>query len=207
MGMNNSYGSYCSQLMKEDRYKKFIEDADSSKVYYDGIQKKYDDAWNEFMWNPITYIGEVWNEGNWKDADRFAKKRVRENIHNADEGALEGFTVNVGEVKTQVDKYQSVIDDIASISAELESLREKLGKDKLSVDNKTYEVRIDEIIDKIDRIYRIPMQQFVDSLSERAQFVHDFQLCVAKDYCRYYGTNPPYNTKKDWSRKDSGWDL
>ncbi len=207
MGMNKSYSGYCAQLMNRPTYKKFIEDADNPRTYYENIKKKYDDYVTSYMWNPITYLGEVFGEGNWKDADRYAKKKIRENTPQANEGALEGYCVNVDSVRKELQTYQSVVDDIRNISAELELLRDQLGKNKLYVDKKTYEVRIDEIIDKIDRTYRIPMQEFIDAAGERAPFVHDFQLCVAKDYYRYYGTNPPYNTKKDWSRKDSGWDL
>lgn len=207
MGMNNNYSSYCNQLMNRHTYKKFIEDADCPKTYFENIKKKYDGYVDEYNWNLFTYLGQAFGEGNWWDADRYAKKKLRETTPQANEGALSGYCVNVDAVRSELQTYQSVVDGIRNISAELELLRDQLGKNKLYVDKKTYEIRIDEIIEKIDKTYRIPMQQFIDATNDRAPFIHDFQLCVAKDYYRYYGYNPPYKTAKDWSRKDSGWDL
>lgn len=207
MSMNGSYGGHNNNLMVQQRYKRFIEDADSSKVLYEGIQKKYDGYVNDFYWNIGAYLGEV-KKGNWTNAGEYAFPRVKQAEVHPNEASLDSKAINVGEVINKANQYQQLVDSIGKLSSELESLKEYLGKNKLSVDNKNYEIRIDEIRDKIENTYRIMMQEFVDAVKDRAPFVHDFQVCVQKDYIRYYGNESSYNRGgKTWSRTRDGWTL
>ena len=52
------------------------------------------------------------------------------------------------------------------------------------------------------------MNEFTDAVKDRAQFVHDFQVCVQKDWIRYFGNESSYNRGiKWWNRKDEGWNI
>lgn len=207
MAMDGSYSSFNNNLLAQDRYQKFVKDAESKKELFENIQSKYEEYKNKYNWNLISYIGDGVQNGNWLDADRFAKSKIKNDVPSVNEAAFESKALDVTSVNTICGQYQELINSIGAISSDLEYLKEKIGKEKLSVDNKNYEIRIEEIITNIDNTYRKIMQEFIDAVKDRSSFLHDFQMCVAKDYCRYFGYRETYCVKKHWNREKDGWYL
>lgn len=208
MGMNNKYSSFNNNLLKQSRYSRIVEDADDPKVLYENIKKKYDGYVLEYDWNLKVYGEEIHNNGNWKDPGKYAFRKVKEAENKPNEADLSNKAVNVDVVKGWADKYSEMVTSISRISGELEALKKKIGAEKLYVDNKNYEIRIDDLINKIDKEYVKLMNEFTDAVKDRAQFVHDFQVCVQKDWIRYFGNESSYNRGiKWWNRKDEGWNI
>ncbi len=203
MSMNGSYSAFNNNLLAQERYKKFVEDADSKKILVENIQKKFDDWVLEWLWNPVTYL-----KSKDKTSGDYAFRRIRESENRPNESSLDSKAINVSEVTSLCDSFQEqIVDELTSLSAELEKLKESLGEKKLYVDGKNYELRIQEIIDKIEKEAKQYSKEFVDAVRDRAPFVHDFQVCVQKDYIRYFGNENSYGTAKYWRRARDGWDI
>ena len=209
MGMNNSYSSFNNNLLKQSRYSRIVEDADDPKVLYENIKKKYDDYVSEWYWEwkrlPHEVVADQWGSD---EAGKYARPKVKAAEVKPDESSLDGKAISVIVVNGMCSKYSEMITDINKISGELEDLKQKLGAKQLYLDNKNYEYRIDDIIEKIDHTYLKQMNEFVDAVKDRAQFVHDFQVCVQKDWIRYFGNESSYGRgRKWWNRRDDGWNL
>lgn len=220
MSMDGAYGSHCQQLMQQERYQKFIRDADSPKVLYqnmDAKQRTYlsqinmnkqyvvrsngQYGYRNTMYTNTTNTNTV-NQQSLQEAWNEARRKTI-----AAEPKLNACSANIvssAAIKGICQRFQTEIDRLSQLFNDLEEVKEYVGQERLYVDNKNYEIRLDEIRDKIAK-YRTTMQEFVDSATERADFVQDFQQAVEKDYYRYYGKFGPYNTKKDWDRTNKGW--
>ena len=210
MSMNNIYSSFNNNLLKQSRYKNIVDDADSNRVLYEGIKERYDKYVDEWYWSWGTSPGAVFGDtfGNSDEAGKYARPKVKADENKPDENKLDSNAISVKTVNDICTKYSEMITSINKISGELEALKQKIGAKQLYLDNKNYEFRIDDIIDKIDHKYLKQMNEFVEAVKDRAQFVHDFQICVQKDWIRYFGNDTSYGRgRKWWNRRDNGWDL
>lgn len=221
MSMDGAYGSHCQQLMQLERYQKFIRDADTPKVLYQNIQKKQNEFLAQINANKqytlsrngqYSYRNQPYTNSIYTQ-NQFNQQSLQESINQARRKAIEAepkmnsssaYIVSSAAIKGICQRVQTEVDRYSQLLNDLEDLKEYVGQERLYIDNKNYEIRIDEIRDKIIKYRRI-MQEFVDSATERADFVEDFQKAVNKDYYRYYGTHGPYKTKKDWDRANKGW--
>lgn len=209
MVMNGSYSPHCNKLKSEERYNRFIVDADSNRKLLDNMQKKYDDYVHEWYW-----VEKGWDAGavlkdkfaHSGEAGKYAYQKLREAEVKPDEASLDAKAINVTTVLSKCNQYDELVSKYIGIAGTLEVLKDSLGSQALSVDNMNYEIRIDEIIKKINDSKKI-MQEFVEAVKERAPFVHDFQVAVQKDYIRYYGNENSYGNPKNWSRANNGWDI
>lgn len=62
MTKSGGYGSYNDNLLKQDRYKKYVDDAETPKIYFEGIDEKYekyvrevaDELLQDSLWKAAT---------------------------------------------------------------------------------------------------------------------------------------------------------
>ena len=209
MSMNGAYSSNNQELLRDDRYQKYVRDADSKRVLISDMKKKYDDYVSEWYWVVKGWDGIAVLKDKFAgsgEAGQYAFQKLREEEAKPNEADLDSKAISVTDVNTKCDKYEDLIEKFNGIYGDLEVLKEKLGANCLSVNKMNFELRIDEIIDKI-KTYKITMQEFVDEVRDRSQFVHDFQVAVQKDYIRYYGNESSYGNAKTWNRERDGWDI
>lgn len=202
--MNGSYGAFNNTLMSKDPYNKIIADAECDNVYYENIDGKFNQYVDEWYKNASSEDRE--KDQNGADlAGKYARSKVKQAEPVPNVSSFEGKAIDVSTVLTKCSEYQDLIDNVKGLVDKLNNLKEKLGKEKLSVDGLDYESRIDEIINLIKEKYTPRFQEFVDAVGDRAQFVHDFQVAVQVDWYRYYDDESHYSCGKSWSRVDKGW--
>ncbi len=223
MSMNGAYGSHCQRLMQEERYQKFIRDADSPKALYEGMERKQTSFISEITRNKQTLIRSQGDYGyrnnvctntvatnNVAPVTQIDFNAVREEARRKtidaqpQKNVCTGLVVSSAAIKGVCQRVQTEVDNLSQLLNNLEEVKEQVGQERIYVDNKNYEIRIDEIKEKLTK-YRTIMQEFVDSATERADFVQDFQEAVELDYYRYFGKVGVYNQKKTWDRANKGW--
>lgn len=220
MSMDGAYGSHCQQLMQQERYQKFIRDADSPKVLYENMNQKQTSFLTEINRNKqylLRSSGDYGYRNNVctntvatnqiQQVDfRAVQEEARRKTIDAEpkKNASSGLVCSAAQIKGVCQRVQTEIDNMTQLLNNLEEIKEQVGQERIYVDNKNYEIRIDELKEKLGK-YKNTMQEFVDSATERAPFIEDFQNAVEKDYYRYYGKFGVYNTAKNWDRSNRGW--
>ena len=220
MSMDGAYGSHCQQLMQQERYQKFIRDADSPKVLYENMSQKQTSFLTEINRNKqyllrssgdYGYRNNVCtntvatNQVSQVDFRAVQEEARRKTIEAEPKRAQCSANIcSATEIKGVCQRVQTEVDNMSKLLNNLEEIKEQVGQERLYVDNKNYEIRIDELKEKLSK-YKNIMQEFVDSATERAPFVEDFQNAVETDYYRYYGRLGVYNTAKNWDRCNKGW--
>ena len=221
MSMEGAYGSHCQRLMQEERYQKFIRDADSPKALYEGMSQKQTSFISEITRNK-QYSLRTYGDYGYRNnvctntvavntvAPQVDFRQVQEEARRKTIEAQPKRTKCSGQICSSsaitgiCNRVQTEVDNLSNLLNNLENIKEKVGQERIYVDNKNYEIRIDELKEKITK-YKTIMQEFVDSAAERAPFIEDFQNAVELDYYRYYGKFGVYNTKKNWDRSGKGW--
>ncbi len=220
MSMDGAYGSHCQQLMQQERYQKFIRDADSPKVLYENMNQKQTqflmsiNSNKQYLYRASGDYGyrnnQCTNTVNTNNISQTnfiaAKEEARRKTIEAEPKKTNcgSYIVSSAAIKGICQRVQTEVDNMSQLLNHLEEVKEQVGQERMYVDNKNYEIRIDEIKEKLTKYRRI-MQEFVDSATERADFVQDFQLAVELDYYRYFGKLGVYHTKKNWDRSGKGW--